>query len=85
MSTKLKEFTAAEIPLMIAEATGILGKNPSKRGCRIYPFGFVPSAYGYPAPAQRFVMQRENGELKYHLETYDQKRRFGRGSRVVLF
>ena len=64
--------------------------NPKKKRALIYPNGFVPNSYYYPAPAERVcvevITQLGHKPLcRCSIQTYDRKRSYGKGSYITLW
>ena len=62
-----------------------LQNNPKKNVALIYPDGFVPNSYHWPAPAERVRVTRTENEFLSSIERYDRKRRLGHGSYITLW
>jgi len=76
------------IELTQAAKDGIaaLEANPDKNRALVYPEGFVPNAYRWPAPGTRTVVTRQaDGTFTVRTESYDRKRSYGLGSYITLW
>ncbi|MCK9569044.1 hypothetical protein M0R72_08890 [Candidatus Pacearchaeota archaeon] len=79
-------ITEARFVQAIQDGEAALRKHPEKRRALVYPDGFVPNAYGWPAPGTRIVVTRQaDGTFAHRSETYDRKRSYGRGSYITLW
>ena len=79
-------LTANEIDQAIKDGIDALVKNRTKNRANVYPAGFVPNSYNWPAPAERVVVRRTaDGGYKSTTEIYDRKRSRGTGSYITLW
>lgn len=59
-------------------------QDPRVAEVRVYRDGFVPRAYGWPAPGKVDVYRRNtDGEISHVVRDYDRRRSNGRGSTIV--
>jgi len=70
-----------QIDEALKDAAEALYQNPNKNVALVYPDGFVPNSYKYPAPAERLRVTRDG----HRVETYDRKRSHARGSYITLW
>ena len=75
------KLTEQQIEQAIKDGREALEKNLTKNTALVYPDGFVPNSYKYPAPAERVRVTR-NSHL---VEPYDRKRSRGQGSYITLW
>ena len=75
------KLTKSQIEEAVNNGKKALAENPSKKVALVYPDGFVPNSYRWPAPAQR-VRVTDDG---YSIESYDRKRSHGAGSYITLW
>ena len=81
--TIMKKLTTGQIENAVKDGIEALEKNPGKTFALVYPFGFVPNAYNWPAPAERVKVYRDG---EHHVQTYDLKRSHGQsGQHITLW
>ena len=79
----MKKLTAGQIEDAVTAGLEALEKNTGKTFALVYPFGFVPNSYKWPAPAERVKVYRDG---QHHIQTYDRKRSRGRsGQHITLW
>lgn len=78
----MKPLSKEEIAAAVAEGLAALAANPGKAKAIVYPQGFLPNAYHYPAPGERVAVWRDG---RHSVQYYDRKRSHGEGPRVSLW
>lgn len=79
----MKKLTKEQIENAVKAGLDALENNHSKTYALVYPFGFVPNSYKWPAPAERVKVFRDG---EHHLQTYDRKRSRGAsGLKITLW
>jgi hypothetical protein len=84
------KLTKEQINEAIADGIEALSNNPKKKVAFVYPDGFVPNSYQWPAPAQRVIVRviarlGKTPLCRSFLDSYDRKRSYGRGSYITLW
>lgn len=75
------KLSDSQIKQAVKDGEAALAENPNKNVALVYPDGFVPNSYKWPAPAERVRVTRES----YRIESYDRKRSHGAGAYITLW
>ena len=77
------KITDEQIIQAEADGRAALAAAPGKTCALVYPHGFVPNAYKWPAPAERLAVYADGSASV--VQSYDRKRSRGAGSYITLW
>ncbi len=78
----MSRLTETQIAQAIYDGSKALKDNPQMDYALVYPDGFVPNSYKWPAPAARVRVNRDGS---HSLQGYDRKRSRAKGSYITLW
>ena len=82
----MKKINNKQLVACLTDGIAALESDIKKKKAMVYPFGFVPNAYRWPAPAERIVVTKNNDNgYGCHIEVYDRKRSHAKGSYITLW